>query len=101
MLAGGGLLAAGVVASAVAARVRPCSRRAGCGLTAMRASGRFVRWTARGIAQLTACRPAPGPSGRLAIALGVRGTPREAHDHLELGVAIRGADTVGHDGVAP
>ena len=64
----------------------------------MRASGRFVRWTARGIAPLTACLPAPS---QLAVALGLRGTPSEAHDHLELGVAVRGADMVGHDGVAP
>ena len=67
----------------------------------MRASGRFVRRTAHRLAPLIPVEAAPGPSGRLALARGLRGTPREAHLHLELGVAVRGADIVGHHGVAP
>ena len=37
----------------------------------------------------------------LAITLGVRGTSGEADHHLELVVAVGGADMVGHDRVAP
>ncbi len=64
----------------------------------MRASGRVLRRTARGIEPLVDDRTAPG---ELALALGLRGTPGEADHHLELLVAARGADIVGHDGVAP
>ena len=72
------------------------------GVTAMRASGRVLRRAARGIAPLVDGRTAPGQSAlERAVALGLRGTPGEADHHLELLVAVRGADMVGHDGVTP